>query len=616
MTRISARGIQIERLSLPRLAWLLVALVTFWHLVYVTSSEKNRDKVIGSDGVGYYAYLPAVFIYHDYGYKFCIPGEPTKLNYFSADHAMFLNKTKDGKWINKYFIGTAIAQLPFFLVAYGTASWFGYSPDGYSFPFQLSIAIATIFFTLLGLEQIRRLLNKKGIGEAVQAVVILLLFFGTNLFHYALDEPSMSHAYSFGIIAVFLNQAYNIFHGRNRFAIMWAMLALTLIVFLRPVNGIIIFALPFIAGSWKNFIEGVRFALLRFPMILIGISGFALALFLQLLTYKLGVGTWIADSYTGEYFDLTNAHVYKVLFSWRKGWFVYTPLMIFAVAGFFFFKNHFERFAFLFFLLLNIWIVSSWQKWEYGGSLGMRPMIDTYSVMAIPLAFFLQTAVKKWRLLIAIPVLGFFVLLNLVQHYQFKNGILPYDEMTGPRYRKIFFRTSEMYCCIYDPGSRRMHMLPANASRISNWIRTFEEDSAFGTSFSAITGEKFFEGKHAIKLDTGRTTSGICISLQNAVPDSLLAKTWVVVKANVFLTEGKMTPKYAVSFRSGGQEYYIDAHPLFFEVDETGSWQDFQYALKLPIPPGPGGEVCCFLIHDDQSVAYADNMQVEFWIEQ
>lgn len=615
MTSLSARGIRIERLSLPRLVWLLVALVMFWHLVYITSSEKNRDKVIGSDGVGYYAYLPAVFIYHDYGYRFCIPGEPTKLNYFSADHAMFLNKTKDGKWINKYFIGTAIAQLPFFLVAYGTASWFGYGADGYSFPFQLSVAIAAIFYTLLGLEQIRRLLDKRGISEAIQAAVMFLLFFGTNLYHYALDEPSMSHAYSFGLIALFLNQASNIFHSQNKLAIIWTILLLSLIVFVRPVNGMVIFALPLIAGSWKKFADGIRLAFTRFPMILIGVSGFSLILFLQLLTYKLGVGTWIADSYTGEYFDLTNVHFYKVLFSWRKGWFVYTPLMICAVAGFFFFKNHFERFAFLFFLLLNVWIVASWQKWEYGGSLGMRPMIDTYSVMAIPLAFFLGAALKKWRLLIAIPVFGFLVVLNLVQHYQFKTGILPYDEMTGAGYRKLFFQTSDQYSCIYDPGTRRMHTLPTNASKISSWTRTFEEDSAFGTSFNAITTEKFFEGKHAVKLDTGRTTSGICISLQNAVPDSLLAKTWVVVKAKIFLTEGIVTSKYAVSFRSGGQEYFLDAHPLYFEVDETGSWQDFQYALKLPVPPSPGGEVCCFLLHDDQSVAYADNLQLEFWVE-
>lgn len=614
---ISGDGILIQRISWPRLAWLVIALVMLWHLLYVSCSPTNRNYIIGSDGGGYYAYLPALFIYHDMEYKFTQPGQPTKLDYPGADHSLFMNRTVEGKLINKYFIGTAVLEMPFFLTAYATASWFGHHANGYSFPFQVAIALSTIFYTLLGLEQVRRLLHKKGIKEHIQAIVLLLLFFGTNLYHYALSEPSMSHGYSFCMVALFLNQAHDVFHSANRRAIAWSIIALSFVIMIRPVNGFILFATPFIAGSWEDFKRGIRFTFSNLKMVFIGSGVLAVLVFLQLLMYKLTVGTWVADSYSGEHIDLTNVHFHKVLFSWRKGWFIYTPLMLIAVAGIAFLRNNFERITFLLALLMIIWVIASWQLWTYGGSLGMRPMIDHYALMAIPLAFLMQRVLRRWLLIPVVPVLGFLVVLNLVQHYQYRWGILAYDEMTKERYEKIFFKTDIGYMCIYDPGTMRMHTIPGYAVKYSSFIRTFEEDTTYGRiSFWSITNEKAFSGKNSVKLDTMNTTAGLLIKLADAVPDSLYPRTWVRIKAKVFLVDDRLSQKMAISFRSEGKEYNLQSEPLYFDVDEIGSWQDYSFDIKLPIPPGPDAEACVFLLHDDQSVAYADNIELEFWVEQ
>jgi hypothetical protein len=507
-------------------------------------------------------------------------------------------------------------ELPFFLVAYATAPMFGHHANGYSFPFQIAIALATIFYTLIGLEQIRRLLHKRGVKEHIQAITLLLLFLGTNLYHYALSESSMSHGYSFCMVAIFLNQAHNIFHANRRSAVAWSIIALALVIMIRPVNGVIIFATPFIAGSWDDFRRGVRFVFSNLKMVFIGAGVFGLLAFLQLLMYKMTVGTWLADSYSGEHFDLTNVHFHKVLFSWRKGWFIYTPLMIFGVAGIVFLRNNFERITFLFSLLMIIWVVASWQLWTYGGSLGMRPMIDFYALMAIPLAFLLQRAFRRWLLALAVPLFGFIVVLNLVQHYQYRWGILAYDEMTKERYEKIFFKTDVGYMCIYDPGTMRMHTIPDYAVKRASFIRTFEEDTSYRMiSYWSITDEKAFAGKHSVKLDTMSTTAGLLIRLSDAVPDSLYPKTWVRIKAKVFLVDDKLSQKIAISFRSEGKEYNLQGEPLYFDVDEIGSWQDYSFDIKLPIPPGPDAEACVFLLHDDKSVAYADNLELEFWVE-
>lgn len=615
--KISAQGLQIERISLPRLAWLIVIVAMFWHITYITSDRVRRDRVIDSDGAGYYVYLPALFIYHDMQFNFTRTGHPHKVNFIAAEHGLFMNLTPDGKAMNKYFIGTAILESPFFLVAYGTAPWFGFHMNGYSFPFQLAVALAAIFYVLLGLDQIRRLLVKKNIPEYVQAIVILLLFFGTNLYHYTLGEPSMSHAYSFGMIACFINQAYNVFHSQSKRAVMWTAILLAIIIAIRPVNGAIVFILPFLAGSWRGFTDGIRFAFKNIPRLAIGIGVFALLIFLQLLSYKTCTGHWFAYSYNGEKLDLFHPNIVKVLLSFRKGWFIYTPLMFVALAGIFLLRTNYERISFAAFLFVNIWVVSSWSTWTYGGSLGMRPMVDTYAAMAIPMAFLSAAIFKRWRGLIAIPALGFLVVLNLVQHYQYAMSILPYDEMTVAKYAKIFMRTNLDFMYIYDPGILHAHTMPPNCRKISAWKRTFEEDLSDPTlSPWAITAEKYFAGGHAVKLDTGQITAGLRVHFQDAFPDSLMGKMWVRIKAKVLLVDEQTTQKMAVSFRSAGAEYSWDAYPLIFKVDEVGTWQDYEYCMRIPVPPGPDGEVCIFLVHGDQSVAYADDMEMEFFAEQ
>lgn len=389
-----------------------------------------------------------------------------------------------------------------------------------------------------------------------------------------------------------------------------------MIVLIRPVNGVAIFAVPFIAGSWPALRNG--FMLIRSHLLRFGISaliGMAL-LFLQLLVWKISVGHWFADSYAGEAYDFTNAHIYNVLFSWRKGFFIYTPLMILAVVGVFTIKNWFARVSFIIFFVMNVWFVASWQLWSYGGSYGMRPMIDTYAVMAIPLAFFLNG--NKSKLLQAAKWLAAILLMvyNLIQVYQYAIGVLPYDEMTWAKYKKIFFETSRHYSCIYDPGSLRMHTMPQNAVMIGSKTRTFEEDSTAGfRSFWGINSEKSFSGKHSAKLDTGNVSAGLNLLFRENVPDSVFRYTWARIKAKIFLPEKKLDAKLAIQFLDSTESYGWEAPPLWFLIDKTGEWTDLQYDVKLPIPKSPNGAINVYLFHADKSPAYIDDLTIQFWVE-
>src|SRR5207249_3332740 len=79
-------------------------------------SKDNWKNIIEADGKGYYAYLPAIFIYHDLNFSFFDRVEklhPNPAIYY--DYRINYN----GKTADKYFAGSALAMSPFFIVQCG-----------------------------------------------------------------------------------------------------------------------------------------------------------------------------------------------------------------------------------------------------------------------------------------------------------------------------------------------------------------------------------------------------------------------------------------------------------------------------------------------------------------
>lgn len=208
------------------------------------------------------------------------------------------------------------------------------------------------------------------------------------------------------------------------------------------------------------------------------------------------------------------------------------------------------------------------------------------------------------------------VIYNLIQIYQYTIGILPYDEMTWSKYKKIFLETSRHYSCIYDPGSMRSHTMPQNSLLINSRTRTFEEDSSVHfNGYWGINTIKAFSGKHSARLDTGKVSAGLNLTFKENVPDSLFRYTWARIKAKVFLPEEKLDAKLAVQFMDSTVTYQWDARPLWFLIDKAGEWTELQYDVKLPIPHSAQGSINVYLYHDDKSTAYIDDLTVEFWVE-
>src|SRR5207244_9695326 len=110
--------------------------------------------------------------------------------------------------------------------------------------------------------------------------------------------------------------------------------------------------------------------------------------FVQTLFWKLQTENWIVWSYTGEGFYFTRPAIFNVLFSYDKGWFVYTPLVALAMFGFFplWKMNRGAAISIALTLIAAVYFTAAWWCWDYANSFGMRPLIDFYALVAVLIA--------------------------------------------------------------------------------------------------------------------------------------------------------------------------------------------------------------------------------------
>jgi hypothetical protein len=396
----------------------------------------GRDKVIDNDVVSYYAYLPAGIIFHDLNFSF-IKDLPSG---FSGK--IWVGTAPNGKPILRMTMGLAFLWLPFFLVAHLYSKIMGIEALGYSWPYSLSIFAATIFYLFIGLLFLRKILLKY-FSELITGITILLVVLATNLMYYAVSEPGMSHVYSFSLITIFL---YTTFKWVDRPTVLLSVilgLLAGLIVLIRPVNGLVlVFPALISINSFSEFYQrlAIRWKYIAF-------AGIAAILITtpQLIYWKMQTGHLFFNSYMDQgRFYFANPHVLDGLFSFRKGWFIYTPVMLFSMVGLFFMKQYIAGYskAIIVFLVLFIYVIFSWWCWWYGGSFGSRPMVETYGLMAIPLAAFLAAFSKKavWQQGVIGLMLVLMIYLNQIQMNQYRTSLLHWDSMTRKAYFSIFLK--------------------------------------------------------------------------------------------------------------------------------------------------------------------------------
>lgn len=407
--------------------------ITGVYLVFFLWFKKfNDQKFINYDVVSYYAYLPAIFIHHDIKLTFT-GGEYT-------DH-FWPDKAPNGGNVIKTTCGMAILYSPFFFMGHLLAKILGYEASGFTLPYGVCLYLGTIFYVFIGLFFLRKVLLYY-FSDRVVALTLFTLCMGTNLFYQSVYEALITHAYNFTLSSIFLFLMIK-WHEKPLVSnSLFLGLVGGLMVLIRPTNVMI--ALLFILygingiGSMKS---KLRFLLKHSQyLIMMVVAGFCM-LMPQILYWQYVTGNWYYYSYGNERFFFTNPHILEGLFSYRKGWLLYTPLMCFSLIGIFFLRKKMPQYflAISFFMIIFIYITFSWWCWWYGGVFGMRPFIDFYPFLAIPLSLFYTKFLANKKVGVALlTVCAFFVFLNIFQTLQYKKGFLHWDAVSSKTYWQSF----------------------------------------------------------------------------------------------------------------------------------------------------------------------------------
>ncbi len=405
------------------------------------TSAPNRDitqvKVTTWDALGYYYYLPGVFIYKDLKKLDWLFEANSKYNLSS--HIYQANPYKNGNYVGKYFLGLSFLFLPFFLIAHLLASAFGFPADGFSAPYQIAICVAALLYAFIALLLLRKVLLQY-FTDTAAAITIAAVLLGTNFPIYVSLDSALTHNYIFLLFCVQLLVTIAWYKQPKP---QWALLSgfiIGLATCCRPTEAVMLLV-PLFWGEFNADSSKQKWALVKQyrAHIFWAVAGGFLGILPQIIYWYHITGNIVYD--VGSKWVFLNPW-WRVLFGWEKGWFIYTPITIFFVLGLFFLKNlPFKRAAIIFFLI-NTWIIISWFDWRYGGTYSTRALVQSYPVLALPLAAFVQHILNnKWKYFV-IPVFAFLIAVNIFQLYQVADGTIHHDHMNRKYYQAIYLNPS------------------------------------------------------------------------------------------------------------------------------------------------------------------------------
>ena len=385
---------------------LVLFIFNFWLSNAVHTDTYVTTITHSTDSLGYYQWLPNLFIDGSF-----LPSR-------------YIHTLENGNPLSVFSFGIAILMAPFFLLGHLSALLFGYQANGYSEPYAAAVIGAASFYLSFSLVLLIRLIEKRFNNIRVALLSIFIIYLGTNLFYYSAFEMGMSHVFNFFIFVVLIYAHVN-YRTTNfsRYVLLVGLIS-GLILVVKPYNAFgLLFLLPTSAKEWKTLWKNC----LNHKLAVVGGLAILMSFIALQVSYWHSVsGKYLLFSYgnLGEGFNWENPELYNVLFSVQNGWFIYTPLILFAFAGIGMQlkRKQLESAKILAIILLAYYVFASWWAWWFGAAFGHRAFVEFYSFLTLPLAYFINSIFqqKKWikYSVAAIVILLVYINIELSYIYQ------------------------------------------------------------------------------------------------------------------------------------------------------------------------------------------------------
>jgi len=576
--------------------------------------------ILSWDVFGYYLYLPATFIYHDPGIHDLSWVKQIADAYQTSDTLYQLYPAPSGGWVIKYSLGIALLTLPAFFLGHLYALATGFPADGFSLPYQYAFAISGLVFAVTGIFMLRKIL-REFFSETVTSIVLVIIVLGTNYFQLTAFEGMLSHNYLFTLYTFIVWFTLRWHREPKASTAAWLGLFLGLAILSRP-SELVCLLIPLLWGIYNR--DSLRHKLKlisEHPGHLLLLAGLMLLTGLpQLIYWKQVTGHWLYYSYNnpGEGFDFFRPYTWQVLFSSRKGWLIYTPVMIFALAGFrTLYRKQPELLpAILTYFVINLWVVSSWTCWWYaGGSYSQRGLLPSYVLLAIPLGYFIDAAFsrKKSYRGILLAVCTALLLLNLFQTWQWVNGILDKTRMTREYYFAIFGRTtvseSDKKLLLVERGS--VDVIPENKEHLKYRLLVINDYEAITENGSDTS----YSGKRSCRLPPQAPYAAGTDLPYNQLTQQDYA--WIRVSAMIYPLGPLAEPSASLvaSFEHKGEPYKYTAESVGKEKYHVvpGQWNPVSLDFLTPEFRSRDDRLKVYFWLQGSSPMLIDDLKVEMW---
>jgi hypothetical protein len=304
-------------------------------------------------------------------------------------------------------IGPTLIWLPFYL-AVAVVDWLGRTLSlwpapaesvalGLTPPYVRAALLSSLAIGVAGLVAIHLRLRRE-FGAATALLATLLVFGATPLVWYMVYEPSMTHAASFGFVALFVLTAErwtNLSIGARRSLLLGALLGLAFVT--RPQEAVFalfpgVMLLTAAAPVRERAASAVRMAAWAFlgalPFLVLQ-AAHSTVLFTR-EEFQLVSGS-------NAYLDFTSSRWADTLWSSWHGFFSWTPITYLAAIGCaFYVRRHLAwGVSALLILFVMAWVNGSTADWAAGWSFGGRRFTSVLAVLAPGVALAVYTLLRR-----------------------------------------------------------------------------------------------------------------------------------------------------------------------------------------------------------------------------
>jgi len=421
----------------------LTTLIIIALLLTIIRFSHPHKNILSYDTFGYYIHLPARYIYDDPGIRNFKWVEEINKIYNSTPTFYQFSDGADGQKVIRFYRGMSYVLMPAFWAGDVWARLSGAPRDGFSTPYTTAVWIWGLLLNFAGLWFSRKILLRY-FDELTTTVTLVLMFLVSNLYFFMGYGNEIPHVHLFTLLALLIWFTIRWHDAPNPKTALAAGLTAGLIVASRP-SEVLVLLIPLLWGvhDKESAINKFNLLLKNWPSVLAMGFAFVILLIPQLLYWKAVAGQWLFNAYNdpGSQLDLRNPRFLHTLLGFRKGWLIYSPVMIFSLWGLW--KSIKEKKIWAngiaIYFLLNLYLIASFTSLV---SYGWRAFIQSYAALLLPMALFANyllhfSKVKKIALTAFLIFLG---VLNVYQAMQINNGTIHGSRMTRAYYFATLFK--------------------------------------------------------------------------------------------------------------------------------------------------------------------------------